>query len=435
MVLELIVPRKPWVVLLSIIRSSADDLGGDLIVMKTMASKPISSPDCDVVVIGAGPYGLSAAAHLKANGLSVRVFGEPMEFWANKMPSGMLLRSPRIASNISAPQFSFTLGAFEAETGRESHEYTALDTFVAYGCWFHSQLGSITDRRTIARVSHRDSIFRLDLDGGDVITSRRLVVATGIGPFLKLPEAFQALRSNRVSHCYEGKPISEFSGRSVAVIGAGQSSLESAALLHEAGATVEVIARQKDLHWVGMHGWLHHLGPLSTLLYSSHDIGPAGISRLVASPDLMSHIPLSLRDKIRTRAVRPAGAKWLPPRLANIVITKGVSVMTVDDAGSSGIRLVLTDGSNRLVDHVLLGTGYRVDVSRYSFLSPELLKDITLIDGYPRLVRGLAASVPGLYFIGAPAARQFGPLLYFVAGTDFASRSLVSHVVAASRRR
>jgi len=391
-------------------------------------------PDCDVAVIGSGPYGMSAGAHLKAKGLGVVVFGEPMEFWASKMPEGMLLRSPRVASNISDPQGVHSLSSFEAETGRKPGEYTALGTFVDYGRWFHSQLGSIADRRTIASVRLSDSIFTLELSDGNQITSRRLVVAAGIGPFQKRPAAFADIQSDRVSHCYEGRRIGDFAGKSVVVIGSGQSSLESAALLHEVGAQVEVIARETRLHWVGMHSWLHHLGPFSSLLYSSHDVGPAGISRLVASPQLMSHIPLGYRDRIRTRAVRPAGSRWLPARLRNVRITLGRTVSTAEDMGNPGVRLRLDDGSERSVDHVLLGTGYRVDVSRSSFFSPGLLKDLRVLDGSPRLTRGFGSSVPGLHFVGAAAARQFGPLLYFVAGTDSASRSLAASVAGSFTR-
>jgi hypothetical protein len=377
---------------------------------------------------------MSAGAHLKAKGLGVRVFGEPMEFWANKMPAGMLLRSPRVASNISDPRSAHTLGSFEAETGRKPGEFTTLETFVEYGRWFHSQLGPTVDRRTIASVSCQDSVFTLALTDGNEITSRRVVVAAGIGPFQKRPAAFAEIQSDRVSHCYDGRRISDFAGKKVAVIGAGQSSLESAALLHEAGAQVEVVARQTILHWVGMHGWLHHLGPLSAVLYSSHDVGPAGISRLVASPELMSYVPLQLRDKIRTRAVRPAGSRWLPARLEKVRITMERTVAAAEDMGNLGIRLRLDDGSERLVDHVLLGTGYRVDISRYAFVSGELLKGLRLLDGSPRLTKGFGSSVPGLHFIGAAAARQFGPLLYFVAGTDSTSRSLASSVAGSLRR-
>jgi len=243
---------------------------------------------------------------------------------------------------------------------------------------------------------------------------------------------FQNLSPQQAIHCYEGREVRKFEGKRVAVIGAGQSALESAALLHEAGAQVEVIARQAEFRWIGQHSWLHHMGPVSSMLYSSHDVGPLGISRLVAYPKLVSHIPLGIRDKIRTRAVRAAGSRWLPPRLANVKMTRGRSVLEAKTTRDE-VALKLDDGSERRVDHVLLGTGYQVDISRYDFLPRDLATAIEQSDGYPILGSGFHCSVPGLHFIGATAARSFGPLLYFVAGTKFASRELTSHL-SRSRR-
>jgi FAD-dependent urate hydroxylase len=386
------------------------------------------SPDYDVVIIGAGPYGLATAAHLKAKGLRIRVFGEPMEFWSRKMPQGMLLRSPRVASNISDPQHTLTLEAYEAASGTAPQSPLPLETFIQYGMWFQQQLGNEFDRRSVLSVKRNLSGFELVLKDGSYVTSTRVVVAAGIGPFRRVPQVFRHLPSTQVTHCYEGKPVSEFPGTRVAVIGAGQSALESAAILHEAGATVEVIAKSPQLRWIGMHSWLYHLGPISKALYSSHDVGPAGISRLVAAPKLVARIPLKMRDKIRKRAVRAAGSRWLPERMRNIKVSTG---RTVESAKSldAGLELTLDDGTKRVVDHVLLGTGYDVDISRYPFLSPELLQEVQQFEGYPKLKGGFRSSVPGLHFVGATAARSFGPLLYFVAGTEFAARELTSHIV------
>jgi hypothetical protein len=385
------------------------------------------SPDYDVTVIGAGPYGLSAAAHLKAKGLAVRVFGQPMAFWANGMPEGMLLRSPREASNISDPRSAFTLDAYERSAGIQPASPLPLLTFVNYGRWFQKQTGIELDQNTVAIVSRQNSIFRLALNNGDSVTSRRVVVAAGIEPFQKKPAPFAHLPAEHASHCYEGRQPAQFSGKRVAVIGAGQSALESAALLHEAGAEVEVIARIPRLRWIGMHGWLHHLGPISQALYSKHDVGPAGISRLVATPRLVFHIPLKLKDKIRTRAIRSAGAKWLLSRLASVKTSTGRSVQTAKLVGGE-VQLKLDDGTERSVDHVVLGTGYNVDISQYRFLSPELVDQVEKLDSYPNLKTGFCSSVEGLHFIGATAARSFGPLLYFVAGTEFASQHLTRHI-------
>ena len=92
------------------------------------------------------------------------------------------------------------------------------------------------------------------------------------------------------------------------------------------------------------------------------------------------------------------------------------------------VDLLLDDGSQRRVDHVLMGTGYDVDIARYSFLDRELVADIRRLGGYPHLGSGFGCSVPGLHFIGATAARSFGPLLYFVAGTEFAAKELTGRI-------
>lgn len=388
--------------------------------------------DLDIAIIGAGPYGLSVGTHLKAKGFRVRVFGEPMEFWATKMPEGMLLRSPRIASNISDPDHAFTLDAYENVSGLEPAAPVPIKTFIEYGRWFRHQLGADLDTQRVNRIGRDSAGFRLLLSDGQAIRSERVVIAAGIGPFCRKPPQFAELPSSLVSHCYEGQVLKEFRGKRVAVIGAGQSALESAALLHEAGAEVEIIAKITQLRWIGMHGWLHRMGPITAMLYSSHDVGPLGISRLVAAPRLVNRIPLRLRDKIRRRAVRPAGSRWLPERLKDVKISTARTVQSAVPMREYA-SLRLDDGSQREVDHVLLGTGYDVNISRYDFLSPELVKNVEQLDGYPKLTSGFCSSIPGLHFIGATAARSFGPLLYFVAGTKFASETLTSYIVRRNR--
>jgi hypothetical protein len=92
------------------------------------------------------------------------------------------------------------------------------------------------------------------------------------------------------------------------------------------------------------------------------------------------------------------------------------------------VRMKLNDGSERFADHVLMGTGYDVDISKYDFMSPELLKGLKLLGGYPALTRGFCSSIPNLHFIGATAARSFGPLMRFVTGTKFTSQELTAYL-------
>ncbi len=76
----------------------------------------------NTVIVGAGPYGLSIAAHLKRHGVRFRIFGRAMDSWISHMPTGMLLKSDGFASNISEPKGDYTLGQFCAEKGIPYHD-------------------------------------------------------------------------------------------------------------------------------------------------------------------------------------------------------------------------------------------------------------------------------------------------------------------------
>jgi hypothetical protein len=213
----------------------------------------------------------------------------------------------------------------------------------------------------------------------------------------------------------------------VVVIGAGQSALESAALIREAGGEVEVVVRAPNVHWLGWRARLQKLGPIAKLLYSPYDIGPAGVSRIVAIPDSMKFFPRSIQDAFRRRALRPAGARWLVNRCKDVPILTGRYVESAVPAGGK-LRIRLNDGNTREADHALLGTGYRVDVTRYPFLPPELSQSVSQVNGFPKLRSGFESSVPGLHFLGAPSSWNCGPVMYFVCGTEYAARRLARHI-------
>ncbi len=383
--------------------------------------------DCNVTIVGAGPYGLSAAAYLRAAGIEARVFGDPMAFWENQMPAGMCLRSNWGASHIADPKQELTLDAYCRQNGNHIAKPIPLEHFVDYGRWYQSHAVRHLEKREVLRIDLDPRGFKVVMGDGEEFTSRRVVVAAGISPFAARPAEFAGIPAALASHTSEHKDLRKFAGQRVAVIGAGQSALESAALFHEAGIQVEVIARKKTLNWVGLHAKLHHLGLISKMLYSKRDVGPAGISRLVAMPHLFRRFPRRFQDRTAYRAIRPAGAGWLQPRIVGVPITLGRKVVSAAVAGSQ-LRLRLDDGTERLVDHALLATGFRVDVSRYPFLSPALSKQLTTAEGFPVLKRGLESSVPGLHFAGKPAAWSFGPLLGFVSGAEFASNELLRSI-------
>jgi FAD-dependent urate hydroxylase len=388
--------------------------------------------NCDVGILGAGPYGLSVAAHLRSvPGLDVRVFGTPMSFWSEQMPAGMLLRSAYSASHLSGPNGDLSLEAYENVRGEILERPIRLSDFIEYGLWFQRHAAPEVDRRRIVCVERIEGGFKLLLEDETEFRARRVVVAGGIGPFSHVPSQFRQLSKELMIHASELRDPALFSRKTVAVVGGGQSALESAALLHENGAAVEVFVREKKIHFLGWSRRVHKLGILAKIVYAPTDVGPPGISRLVAAPRLYRRLlPRPLQDGLRDFCRRPAGAYWLRTRLQSIPIKTGCVIASAV-ATSGRVRLHLDDGAERVVDRLVLGTGYRVDISQYSFLSRNLVTAIQQAGGYPVLNFNLEASVPGLYFVGAPSAWSYGPLMFFVAGADFAARAVTRHIAKA----
>jgi hypothetical protein len=384
--------------------------------------------NCDVTILGAGPYGLAAGAHLQqVRGLDVRIFGEPMWFWKNRMPTGMLLRSSWEASHIADPKSALTLDAYRMVSGNHVSSPVSLERFIDYGLWFQRNAIPNLDQRKIATIELDLHNFRLTLADGEVFKSRRVVIAGGICPFAWRPPEFANLPSELASHSSEHQDLSRFAGKKVLVIGGGQGALESGALLHEGSADVEIMVRATQINWLGWKKRIKNWGPIYNILYSWSDVGPAGISRIVSIPDLLMKFPRHFQDRLRRRSIRPGGAAWLPARLRGVPVLTGKFVVSAAPFGGR-VRLILNDRTERVVDHVLLGTGYRMDITRYGFITPDILHRLQCSGGFPKLVSGFESSVSGLHFLGAPAAWTYGPLMYFVAGTKYAARTLTRHI-------
>jgi len=388
-----------------------------------------------VTVLGAGPYGLAVAVHLRAAGAEVCVLGDPMSFWAGSMPAGMLLRSPRVASSISDPRDELDLDGYGMATGNTVGAPVPLASFVEYGRWFQRTVVPEVDARQVETVRRHPGGFELELADGSRLHTERLVVAAGIAAFAHLPRVLRDLPTDRASHSSWHTDLGAFAGQRVLVIGGGQSALESAALLHEGGAAVELVSRAPAVRWLGQRPWLRSLGPVSRLLYAPPEVGPPLLSQLVRYPGWVGRLPARRRHALDRRSIRPAGAGWLKPRVDGLVPLRGGRVMTDAKAGADGVTVTFDDGSQQTVDHVLAATGYRVDLARYPFLSCELLGEIRQAAGYPLLNRGFESSVPGLHFVGATAAWSFGPLMRFVAGTGFAASAVTRHLAAGARRK
>jgi FAD-dependent urate hydroxylase len=386
-------------------------------------------PDLEAAVIGAGPHGLAAAVHLRRAGVATQVFGVPMSFWKG-MPKGMRLRSNISATNMIEPVGPFSLASYMAEIGEQFGHPVSLRRFIDYGTWVQRNAVPDVDTRMVSRVDRHGAGFRLELADGGQVTAQRVVVACGVGAFENMPPGFDQLGSSRVSHTGHHDDLAAFAGKRVAVVGSGQSAFESAVLMNERGAEVELIARGQELVWLRSWSPKQLMGRLGKIAYAPTDVGPLWYSRLVAAPAVFTKLPRETQDKIAQRSIRPACSYFVKVRVDGIGIKAATEVIRATPAGE-GLELVLSDGSKRQVDHLMFGTGYKVDVTRYPFLSGGLLADLHVVDGYPELRRGFESSVPGLHFLGAPAARSFGPITRFVSGSWYGGTRLAQAVARA----
>jgi len=388
---------------------------------------------CQVAIVGAGPYGLAAAAYLRSENVDLRIFGKAMESWERHMPAGMLLRSYWEGSHISDPHGDLTLDRYQRALGVPLPRPVRRDDFINYGQWFQRKAVPDLDGRRVARIEAASKCFRVMLEDHEAVSAQRVVIATGIASFAWRPRQFNTVPPSLASHSSDHCDLGRFAGQCVVVVGGGQSALESAALLRDSGATVEVIVRAPVIHWLRygtrLHTWLHNqANPLRRILYPPSDVGPPGLNWIVDTPDLFRRLPVAVHSRIARRAIRPAGAGWLRPRMNGVRITTGRFIVSANLAGQQ-VRLRLDDGTERCVDHILLATGYRVDISRCALLTPDLMRSLRLVNGYPELSAGFEASLPGLHFLGAAAAGTFGPLMRFVAGTKYAASALARCIV------
>jgi cation diffusion facilitator CzcD-associated flavoprotein CzcO len=382
-----------------------------------------------VVVIGAGPYGLSVAAHLRGRGIPAQVFGDPMAFW-RRMPAGMFLKSPWTASSLSDPSAAFSLDRYVEAGLAPRTEPIPLPYFLNYTQWFQRNLVEEIDSTVVQSLSLDGTDFRLGLSDGRTLEAGRVVVAIGIQPFTHIPDFAHDLPPELASHSLAHSDFSRFRGRSVAVVGAGQSGLECAALLHEAGVQVELITRRQII-WISRTLY-EHAGPAKYLFYPPTDVGPPGLNWLIAFPLIVRYLPEKMRLSLRRRAMRPAGAKWLRARVdGQIKTTPDTAVRRATTEGGQ-VRLELSDGSVRVVDHLLLGTGFRPDLQRIPFLDDALRVRVAARHGFPNLNEWFESSIPGLHFVGGVAGYDFGPLCNFVAGTKLTARQVARRAAAAA---
>ncbi len=384
----------------------------------------------DVAIVGAGPYGLSLAAHLGERKVDFQIFGEPMQFWRDHMPAGMQLKSDGFASNLYDPKNFYTLRRYCGEQGLEYSDTmlpVELATFVKYGIAFKARFLPNSRTSNVLKIDKISNGFSLRLDNEDIVTAKKVVVATGVRNFRYIPPCLNALSSEHVTHSSEHRELAPFRNRDVVVVGAGASATDLAALLLDKGAKVQLVARQQVVRFHSAGGaersWLQ------TLRHPSSGIGPGLRTRFYCdAPWLFHYLPEQLRLLVVRRTLGPAGGWFMKDRVIDRIPLLVGSSLEGAKVKRDRVHLKIrgTEGASHelVADHVISATGYKLDLQRFDFLATEIRDGLKSVDSTPVLSSSMESSVPGLYFAGAIAANSFGPVMRFALGARFAANRL-----------
>jgi thioredoxin reductase len=357
-----------------------------------------------------------------------------MRSWSHHMPQGMHLKSEGFASNLYDPEGQFTLEAYCAERAIPYADIglpVAIETFIAYGLEFQRRYVPEVENVPITSLTRSTGHFELTTTAGELVRARRVVVAAGIVNFAYLPPVLNELPGPMISHSSQHSDLSGFKGRTVAVLGAGASAVDMAALLVQAGAEVELIARRQAIQF---HDPPNEPRPLLQRLKAPRSgLGTGWRSRMCTDIPLVFHaLPQSLRIKVVARHLGPAPCWFVRDAVADRVpMHLGVTLAGAHARGERACLVLRRDGQDdRQVeaDHIIAATGYRPAVSRLSFIHESLQSRIRTAGEAPILNRHFESSVSGLYFVGAAAANSFGPLLRFAYGANYAAQRVAARL-------
>ena len=388
----------------------------------------------DTAIIGAGPYGLSLAAHLRAAGVDFRIFGKPLTSWRENMPKGMMLKSDGFASNLSSPDPNSTLKTWCTERGVEYDDEfipVPLSVFVEYSAWFQQRYVPCLEEHQVISLAKSARGYTLWLDNGESLEAAKVILAVGINWFQNIPAPLCGLPAELLTHSFGHQELTQFTGKRVLVLGAGSSAVNTAVLAQEANVDVGIVARTNAIQF--------HSPPdpdavswLKTITYPPSGLGPGWRSFLCSNaPRIFRRMPDSFRLRATKRHLGPESGWFMRDKLQ----AQQYLGHSVEGARAEGDRAVLIarNGEGRPVeivaDHIIAATGFKPDLRSLPFLASDLRMQISHLEHTPRLSDTFETSVPGLYALGILAANTFGPLMRFMVGAEYASPRLAAHLV------
>ncbi|MGZ4472506.1 MAG: FAD-dependent oxidoreductase [Nocardioidaceae bacterium] len=371
----------------------------------------------DLLVIGAGPYAYSAAAHARENGIDTHVVGHPMAFWREQMPADMYLRSGPGWHLDGRGEDTFQAYLEDRGLRPEDVEPIPIAVFLDHTEWFRARKSLVVDQRLVTDLVKPDGVFLASMDDGSTIAADKVLAAPGIQHFANLPTWYDDVPATRRSHTSERVTFDDLAGARVAVIGGRQSAYEWAALLCDHGAeAVDVVHR---------HG-TPNFAKVSWAFVDRY------VDETEAHRGWWRRLPVEQQAEIGRQfwqVGRLTLEPWLVPRMDPDVVTSHPgSEVTKVQASEREVALTLSDGTSLTADHVVFASGYRADLARVPYLA-GVLDEVSVTDGFPDLTEGFETTLPGLYITGFASTRDFGPFYGFTKGCPSAARIAVTEMV------
>ena len=379
--------------------------------------------ETDLLIIGAGPFGLALAAQASHLGINHLVVGRPMEFWQKNMPQGMYLRSA--CDWHLDPVNIHTIEKFLESRGQTPHEVEplSLEFYLSYADWFSTQKQITTLPAYIERLDHVDGFVATTVDG-ETIHARQVALAPGFKHFANIPNELKArLPEHRYIHTCEFTDFSSAADTRYLIVGGRQSAFEWTALLLEAGAGAIYISHRHDTPAFEESDW-SWVNPL--------------MEAIADNPNWFRRLSQAEKDDVSHRQWAEGRLKlepWLAPRIADErvrILPNTELVKAVERNGE--LAVTMSNGEEIVCDKVVFATGYKVDISRVPILSSgNILAQIETRNGFPVLDDHLQTSVPGLFITSMPAMQDFGPFFGFTIAVRVSAKLICEAIVRRNR--
>jgi len=371
----------------------------------------------DLLIVGAGPFGLALAAQAQHERIEHLVVGKSMEFWRANMPKGMFLRSA--CDWHLDPQNVHTLEAYlQTQNKRPADvEPLSLEFYLTYAEWFQQQKNIQPYQVYVQRLDSADHFVATTFDG-EVIDAHRVVLAPGFRHFAYIPEDLKRkLSTGRYQHTAEFVDFSAARDKRYLIIGGRQSAFEWAALLLEAGAATVHLSHRHASPAFAVADW-SWVNPM--------------VDNIIDDPNWFRDLSQTEKDDVNHRLWAEGRLKiepWLQARLNGERVK--LWPHTELESGDENLEVTLTNGARFNVDQIVLATGYKVNIARLPYLAAgNLLARLETRNGFPVLDDHFETSVPGLFITSMPATQDFGPFFGFTISVRTSARLICDRLLA-----